>query len=473
MLVERYPPVSLFAFVPKLFCDFEPVLRELDRLLEDDEILQRIKADLARRAPNALNLGRPSTPVEVILRLLVVKRLYGWSYEEVEHFVSDSLVLRQFCRVYLEKVPDHTTLLRWANLIAPETLLAINERVVALARGLKVTRGRKLRVDSTVVETTIHHPSDSSLLGDGVRVLSRLLRRAKMALQETADLGKAVFRTRTRSARRLVQGLHRLGRRKGEEARRTMRSAYARLIAVAQKTRAQAARVCGVLQTRCDAPARRLRGQFETFLPRLERVIMQTMRRVLGGETVPAGEKIVSLFEPHSQIIVRHKAGKPVEFGRKLWLEEVDGGIVSGWRLLDQAGPDSAHLASSLAAHRARFGRPPWLVAADRGVFSSENEVHARQVGVDRVVIPASGRASSAERVRMGKQRWFRRGFRFRAGIEGRISVLQRCYGLDRCPDHGEAGLGRWVGWAILTANLERIGRTLSARAADAATPAA
>ena len=169
MLVERYPPMSLFALVPKLLCDFEPVLRQLDTLLEDDELIQRLKADLARRAPNSLSRGRPSTPVEVILRLLVVKRLYDWSYEEVEHFVSDSLVLRQFCRVYLEKVPDDTTLLRWANLIEPATLEALNARVVTLACALKVTRGRKLRLDSTVVETTIHHPSDSSLLGDGDR----------------------------------------------------------------------------------------------------------------------------------------------------------------------------------------------------------------------------------------------------------------------------------------------------------------
>jgi transposase, IS5 family len=463
MLVDRYPPVALFDLVPTLLCRFEPVLRELDRLLEDDTIFRCIKADLARRAPNSLRRGRPSTPVEVILRLLVVKRLYGWSYEEVEHFVSDSLVLRRFCRVYLEKVPDDTTLLRWANLIAPETLLALNERVVALARGLKVTRGRKLRVDSTVIETTIHHPSDSSLLGDGVRVLSRLLRRAKMALQETTDLGKAVFRTRTRSARRLVQGLYRLGRRKGEEARCAMRTAYSRLIAVAQKTRVQAARVCRELQTRCEAPARRLRDKFETFLPRLERVITQTVRRVLGGETVPASEKIVSLFEPHTRIIVRHKAGKPVEFGRKLWLEEVDGGIVSGWRVLDQAGPDATCLAPSLAAHQARFGRPPWLVAGDRSVFSGANEAYAKQIGVARVVLAARGRARNAERIRTEKQGWFRRGYRFRAGIEGRISVLQRCYGLDRCRDHGEAGLGRWIGWGIVTANLARMAQTLAA----------
>src|SRR5215212_7001011 len=145
MLIDRYPPVQLFAFVPGLLCAFEPVLKELDRLLDDDEIVGRIKADLARRAPRSLSVGRPSTPVEVILRLLVVKRLYGWNDEEVEHFVADSLVLRQFCRISLEKVPDDTTLLRWAKLIAPATLAALNERVVLLARGLKVTRGRKLR----------------------------------------------------------------------------------------------------------------------------------------------------------------------------------------------------------------------------------------------------------------------------------------------------------------------------------------
>src|ERR687886_364164 len=359
MIRDRYAPMDLFGLVPQWHVQFEPELAELDRLLSDDRLFQEVKADLARRSPHSTRTGRPSTPVEVILRLLVVKHLYGWSYEAVEHFVSDSLVLRQFCRVYLEKVPDDTTLLRWANLIEPATFLALNERVVALARQLKVTRGRKLRVDSTVVETTIHHPSDSSLLGDGVRVLSRLLRRAKTALKETADLGKAVFRRRTCSARRLVQSLHRLGRRKGEAARQAMRTAYTRLIAVAQKHRAQAARVCRVLQARRAAPARRLREKFETFMPRLEQVIRQTVRRVLGGETVPAGGKIVSLFEPPTQILVPPKAGKPGGVGKKLWLEEVDGGIVSGWRVLDQAGPDAAYLAPSLAAHQARFGPPP------------------------------------------------------------------------------------------------------------------
>jgi transposase, IS5 family len=460
MLIDRYPRLELFAFVPKLLCDFEPVLRELDCLLDDDEIVGRIKADLARRAPHSLSLGRPSTPVEVILRLLVVKRLYGWSYEEVEHFVSDSLVLRQFCRVYLAKVPDDTTLLRWANLIEPTTLTALNEHVVTLARRLRVTRGRKLRLDSTVVETTIHHPSDSSLLQDGVRVVSRLLRRARTVLGEATGLGKQVFRTRTRSARRLVQSLHRLGRRKGAQAAHAMRRAYGRLITIAEAIQQQAVTVGEALRGRADAAAQRLAAQASVFLPRVAQVVTQATRRALQGETVPAGEKIVSLFEPHTQIIVRHKAGKPVEFGRKLWLEEVDGGLISGWRVLDAPGPDAPYLTPSLAAHRERFGRPPWLVTADRGVFSPQNIQRAEAIGVSRVVLPARGRSRTAERSQTERQRWFRRGFRFRAGIEGRISVLQRCYGLDRCRDHGEAGMARWIGWGIVIANLERIART-------------
>lgn len=466
MLVDRYPPMDLFALVPPLLCAFEPVLRELDRLLDDEAIVRRVKADLARRAPHSLCRGRPGTPVEVILRLLVVKRLYGWSYEEVEHFVADSLVLRQFCRLYCERVPGDTTLLRWANGIAPATLAALNERVVVLARQLQVTRGRKLRLDSTVVATAIHHPSDSSLLADGVRVLSRLLRRAKTVLGRTAKLGGAVFRTRMRSTRRLVQSLHRLGRRHSAAAQQAMRDAYARLIAVATQTQRQATTIYNVLATRADAAAQRVNHQMATFLPRIAQVIRQATRRTLRGESVPAGAKIVSVFEPHTQIIVRNKAGKPVEFGRKLWLAEVDGGIVSGWRVLAAPGPDTPYLMPSLAEHRQRFGKPPWPVAADRGVFSPQNDTRARQAGVKRVAIPATGRANSIERAHTERQRWFRRGFRFRAGIEGRISVLQRAYGLDRCRDHGEAGMDRWIGWGLVTANLERIARTQAKRIA-------
>ncbi len=159
-------------------------LAQLDELLEDDELFLLVKADLLKRYPNSERLGRHSTPVEVILRMLVVKRLYGWSYEQTEHFVSDSIILRQFCRLYLEPAPDDTTLIRWANAIGARTLAALNDRVVELARSLKLTRGRKLRTDGTVVETNIHHPTDDALIADGVRVISRLVGRAKEFIPE-------------------------------------------------------------------------------------------------------------------------------------------------------------------------------------------------------------------------------------------------------------------------------------------------
>src|SRR3954470_21769616 len=226
MLRNRYPRTDLFALVPQLGLRFEPQLEQLDRLLEDDEVLDAVRADMARRSPRSRSRGRPSTPVEVVLRMLVVMRLYGWSYAQAEYFVNDSLVLRQFCRVYLEKVPDDTVLIRWANAIGPETLQALNDRVVQLARSLKVTRGRKLRVDTTAVETDIHYPTDSGLVGDGVRVVSRLLRRAEAALGEAAAGLKEAFRSRVRTVRGLPQELPRSARRKGDEGREALKAAY-------------------------------------------------------------------------------------------------------------------------------------------------------------------------------------------------------------------------------------------------------
>src|SRR5689334_8027878 len=179
MLRDRYAPVDLFALAPALILTFETVLARLDELLDDDVVFQAVRDDLPRRYPRTRVTGRPSTPVEVLLRMLIVRRLYGWSYAETEQFVGDSLILRQFCRLGLERVPDDTTLLRWANLIRPATVDALLDHVVALARQLKVTRGRKLRVDSTVVGTAIRHPTDSGLLTDAVRLLGRVVRRAQ------------------------------------------------------------------------------------------------------------------------------------------------------------------------------------------------------------------------------------------------------------------------------------------------------
>src|SRR4051794_20888999 len=444
MLRHRYNRTDLFALVPQLGLRFEPQLEQLDRLLDDDEIVEAVRSDMARRSPRSRSRGRPSTPVEVVLRMLVVMRLYSRSYEQAEYFVNDSLVLRQFCRVHLEKVPDDTTLIRWANAIGPETIERINDRVVQLARSLKVTRGRKLRVDTTAVETNIHYPTDSGLVGDGVRVVSRLLRRARAALGEAASGLKEAFRSRVRAVRRLSQQLHRIARRKGDEGKEALKAAYGRLVAIGKRAGAQGRRVLEALRGHSDAPgARRLAGRLEGVLPMLKRAVGQAERRVLKDDPVPSGEKLVSLFEPHTQVIPRFKAGKPAEFGRKLRLDEVEGGLITGFAVLPQGGgQDQPYLPDALANHRRQFGRPPNLLAADRGMASAENQRLAQEAGVKHVALPHVGKAPPERRAEE-KCRRFRDGYRFRAGIEGRIHALKRDYGLRRGPGPRGGGV-RW-----------------------------
>ena len=251
-----------------------------------------------------------------------------------------------------------------------------------------------------------------------------------------------------------------------------MSAAYAKLIRVAEATRRQTARVASALEADTSRAAQLLTWKVERFLPLVRQAIGQAARRVLRGESVPAREELVSLFEPHTQIHVRQKAGKAVEFGRKALLDEVEGGIVTRYHLLPEPGTEHAPLDASVAAHRQCFGRPPDLLAADRGLSSIRNEQRAYEAGVRRVVLPRTGRVS-AERRRSEREPWVRRGFRFRAGIEGRIGVLKRRYGLARCRDHGEAGMQRWVGWGILAHNLAKIATTVAARAARRAAQAA
>ena len=455
MIVDRYEPVNLSELIPQLRLEMEPELAALDRLLDEDDIFLRIKADFSKRRPNSERLGRRSTPVEVILRMLVVRRLYDWSFEATERNVSDSLVLRQFCRLYLEPAPDDTTLIRWAKLIGPQTLARLNERAVALAFEHKVTRGRKLRTDGTVVETNISHPTDSTLLNDGVRVLGRLMGKAKDLLEGTGES----FRNRTRSAKRLARRIEEGARRRGEEAKEALKGAYERLVEVARASLRQARKVREMLpQTRGG-----LADELERFEGLVERVVDQTKRRVLKGESVKAAEKLVSLFEPHTSIIRRGKAGKETEYGHKVWLEETEGGIISGYRVLEGNPADQDQLLPALEHHEQRFGKPPRLVAADRGVYSPENERECQERGINRVCLPKPGKKSE-QRQEHERQGWFRRGMRDRAGVEGRISVMKRRGYLGKCRDKGESGFGRWVGWGVLSANLSTIARVLATR---------
>jgi len=460
MLQDKYEKDQFFEGIYHLTSEMDPILAQIDRVLDDEELYQLIRADFAKRYPNTETTGRKSTPVEVILRMLTVKRLYAWSYAETEKRVKDSLVLRMFCRAYFEKVPDDTTLIRWANQVKPETLEKYNQRVSQIAQDLKVTKGRKLRTDGTVVETNIHPPKDSRQLADSVRVLGRTLTRAKAVLGEGAELAKTVFRNRSRSARYTAR---KAGEYMGRQKERGQQ-AYRKLVEITRKTVAQAKTVLAKLKERGDKQAKRLAETLETFLPRAEQVIAQTVRRVFENEKVPAGDKLVSIFEPHSDIIRRGKAGKPVEYGHKVWFDEVEGGLVTRWEVLEGNPNDTLQWNNSLDGHADLFGKPPTQASADRGVYSKTNEQDAVDRGITRVVLPKSGYKSEA-RKQHEKQGWFRRGRHWHNGVEGRISVLKRCFGLAGCLDRGEAGFNRCVGWAVIANNLTSIARHQAAKA--------
>jgi len=298
-----------------------------------------------------------------------------------------------------------------------------------------------------------------------VRVLSRLVRRAGDLLARGTE---PLFRDRTRSAKRLMRRIHACAgvtgpRAAAAAAERT--ELYRRLLQVARASLWQAETVQHLLTAGVGAAIERVRAQVEHFAPLVQQVCAQTERRVLAGEAVPAADKLVSLFEPQTAVIRRGKLPTPTEFGTKLLLDEVDGGLVTRYVILEGNPPDAPELPASLDHHRRQFGQPPHTAAADRAFSTTANEHYAAQAGVVNVAIPKPGKCS-AQRRAWEQRPAFRRAARFRAGIEGRISVLKRAFGLRRCRYHGTAGMERWVGWGMLAHNLRQISRTVASRCA-------
>ncbi len=482
MLVDRYDPEDVFARVPELADQTDPVLVQLDHLLDDEQLYQQVRAELAHRYRLTLVHGRHSTPAEVLLRLLVVEHLYAWSYQETVERVADSLVLRWFCRVYFRRVPNKTTLVRWAQTIRPETLQTLLDRSAVLAKQAKATHARKLRIDSTCVQMPIHHPTDSGLLGDGVRVLTRLILRAKPLVEHRLTGMRDIFRSRLRSVRRLLQQVHRVRRVKGEDAAEQQRGFYTRLLEIARQTVHQAQRVRAALEEErlgWPPPARgnaaptslsarhrggeRLLAQLDRFLPLVQQGMQQARARVLDGQPVASTAKVLSLFEPHTRVVIRRKLGAPVEFGRQVVLDEIEGGIVARVHVLADEESECHQALPAVQHHRALFGRPPWLVTGDRRLHAKGVEETAHELGVTHVVIPHTGTLTAPQRAREQQRNW-RRRYRWRAGIEGRIHSLRRDYGLARCRSHGLVGLERDVRWGVLASNLHHIASTQAAR---------
>lgn len=446
---------------------WEDWMHSADQVLDDEPLLATVYDALAKRRPQSRTRGRRGTPADVVLRLLVLKHIRNWSYEVVEREVRANLVYRSFTRVGGGKVPDDTVMNKWALALGPDVVQTIHKRIVAIALEKKIVTGRTMRLDTTVVETNIHYPTDSSLLGDGVRVLTRAMKR----ITAIAGAGGATLRDRSRSVKFRLLEIGRAARSKGDARRERLQQGYHKLLAATGRVVGQAKRFAREIETgvksACavvkQAALHRLRTVLDTMVPRVKHVMQQTRARIFGGDT-HVEQKLVSLFEPATEVIRKGKASKPTEFGKMVKIQEAENQIITEYTVYDTRPSDSALLIPAIESHQQQLGRAPRLVAADAAFYSARNEQAAHDMGVKRVCIP-NRNTRSAERKKEQKKRWFRAGQKWRTGCEGRISVVKRRHGLTRCRDKGERGMQRWVGLGVIGDNLINIGRILSRRA--------
>jgi IS5 family transposase len=442
----------------------DDLLEPVDLLLDDPQLIELVRCSLAARHPASQRTGRRGIAPDRLLRCCVLKHLKGWSFRDLERELRSNLIYRRFTHFDAEATPDFSTFSRLFALLSPELTEQIHQRVVGVAKEEGVAQGRRLRVDTTAVESNIHYPTDSTLLGDGIRVLSRSLKRiaaeCKSGALEVVHHGRAV-KYRLFEISRAAKSLTVSNRQRLQES-------YSKLVALTRGVVRQAShtvqqwkngklKVVGNL-LQVEIQTARLRR----FVPLVEKVIAQTQERVWGGNThVP--DKVLSLFEPHTQVIRKGKAHKPNEFGRLVRIDEVENGIVSGYQVLEGNAADTNSWLPALEQHQARFGHVPQMATADRGFFSMQNERQAEALGVAKVALPAPGRLSN-KRTKRQKQSWFKRALRWRAGCEATISTLKHPFSMLRATYKGEPGFQRSVGWSVITKNLVSIARFLECR---------
>jgi transposase, IS5 family len=441
----------------------DPLLQQISDFIEQHPALvEQVRQDLQRGLKNPAT-GRNGLEAAQVLRSLTLMRVKNWDYRELRERIADGYTLRQFTQFFSGAVPKHDAFQRAFARLTPASLEAVNQHVVQAAVALGLEDGKKLRTDTTVVETHIHHPTDSTLLWDTVRVISRLVGR----LDKLLPRGVRGFPNHRRSARRRMQEIQRLSARPRHHQ---LVPKYRKLIRVSRQVVAKARQ--GLKQTQKargktlldDVAIQALRKEIEHYCQLGERVLDQARRRVLDGEQVPSDQKIYSIFESHTDLIKRGKTQKPLEFGHKVFLAESARGLITQYRVLAGNPADEHQVEAALQRHHQTFGHAPELYGADRGFYSPHNLVACQQAGVKLTCIPQRGGKKTPQREAIEKSPAFKKGQRFRAGIEGRISVLFRGRGMKRCLAEGRQRFELFVGAAVLANNLLRIAQLWRAK---------
>jgi IS5 family transposase len=422
-------------------------LKNMDIVIDaNSDMVKAVHADLTKGLKDS---GRPGISAERILRSAILKQWKGYSYRELSERINDCVSFRWFTRFYSDAIPHYTALQRAIKSIEEQTWNRINEILVNYAKKKKLENGKSLRVDTTVVETNIAYPVDSRLLWDSIRVLTRIMETCRLVVP---DLNFA-FAKRTRRAKKCSYAIVMA---KGPKAKHRRQKLYKDLLKVANEVFRMGIQCCEELMKNHHRQSVELYQQLDHYLTLFAVAIDQCERRVLKGEKVPASDKIVSIFEEHSDIIKRGKSQSPTEFGHKVLLTTGKSGLITQYETFRGNPDDSGMLPGVLTIHENQYGQAPDNLCGDRRFFSQDNETIAYGKGVKRVSICKPG-SRSKHRIQIEKERWFKKLQRFRAGIEGIISAMMRGYGLKRCLWKGWEAFQSYIGLDVVTFNLHKI----------------
>lgn len=439
-----------------------PQLQAVDAILDDEQFLAPFRARF--RSPR----GRYTIPMESYLRLMYLKVKYQLGYEMLVQEVTDSVSWRRFCRLSLsDQVPDSSTLIKLTNGPCQGIAMEIHDALVKELARKKVLRGRKLRVDTTVVEAEMRYPTDAGLLADGVRTITRTIRQ----LAKAGVVGAQKFRDVRRSVQRRLGAIGRGLKQEDGAKKQATRAEMTREILdivrrMVQRAEELAERVAAEIAAQGDAAAPALRRrlqQLTLWVVRTKRVMEQTEQVLKGNLHIK--NRLVSLFDPEARPIRKGKLKAPTEFGYKVLVADEEQGYVTDYAVAEGNPPDQGLLVPSVKRHITRVGKPPQGVAVDRGMVPPKGDAALEELGVKRRCLPKTGRKTEEDWTRE-RMSWFRRLRAFRAGGEGRISLLKRKYGWRRSRVRGLARTQEWVGWGVVAHNLNKFAQAQTANVA-------
>jgi transposase, IS5 family len=445
MLKLREEQFSLWdAVLPEPLRSLPDELAKVDALLDDPRFMQPFINKFQTRR------GRPTLPVETYLRLMYLKRRYNLGYETLVQEVGDSITWRRFCHFAIDaKMPDSSTLIKARQRYGDDVAEELNNLLLEKLHEEKILKTRKLRVDTTVVESDIHHPTDATLLQDGVKVITRVVQKIRKVASHAAQ----GFMDRTSEVKEQIFSIAKLLRRRTQQSWDEINMITQKVIDVTEEVCTQATIVIERVKDRQRTAVKTMKEKLDHAVTLTQKLIGQAKQVVAGNRTIP--DRIISFFDPEARPIKKGKLGRTAEFGYKLRMDETESGFITGHQLYMGNPADDELLIPAVQQHIDRFHAAPHAVATDRGFSNRENEDLLQNMGVNRVSIPKRGKKSK-KRAEHEASLWFKELQRFRSGCEAKISLVKRKYGLNKSRYRGFVGSKTWVSHGIWVHNLKR-----------------